>query len=121
MNTGIDLILSGHLHDTLGLYSDRAYKISTPGPLIIQAGTAISTRNRKEANSINIIVLSTCRIAIDRYEYVHHKHIFMIKKTELFVRQGKSWVQDFDRPGSSMDFQMSGTALACPVSETLRE
>ncbi len=97
INTGIDIILSGHLHDTLGFYSDRAYKLSTPGPLLIQAGTAISTRNRKEANSINIITLSTSHIALDRYEYVQHKQTFTIKKTEFFVRQGKSWIRDIDR------------------------
>ena len=97
IDTEIDLILSGHLHDTLGLYSDRAYKIATPGPLLIQAGTAISTRYRKEANSFNIITLSSNRIAIDRYEYVQGKQIFMRKKNERFVRQGKTWIRDFDK------------------------
>jgi 3',5'-cyclic AMP phosphodiesterase CpdA len=87
INTEIDLILSGHLHDTLGLYSDRAYKIATP----------ISTRCRGEANSFNIITLASNRIAIDRYEYVQGEQIFMRKKIERFVRQGKTWIRDFDK------------------------
>ena len=93
----IDLILSGHLHNTLGLYSDKTYKFSTPGPLIIQAGTAISTRHREEENSFNIISLSTGHIDIDRYEYIQDKEVFAVKKKEHFVRQSKTWIRDFDR------------------------
>jgi hypothetical protein len=100
MNTESDLILSGHLHDTLGLYSDRAYKIATPGPLLIQAGTAISTHHRKEANSFNNITLSTSHIAIDRYENVQGKQIFMAIKSEHFVRKYKMWIRDFNRAAS---------------------
>ena len=94
MDTGIDLILSGHLHDTLESYQDRAYKLSTPGPLLIQAGTAISTRQRGEKNSFNVITYAVGHIAIDRYEYVSEKQTFAIKKTEHFIRQSKAWVRD---------------------------
>ena len=97
MDTGIDLILSGHLHDTLESYQDRAYKLSTPGPLLVQAGTAISTRQRGEKNSFNIITYAAGHIDIDRYEYVSEKQIFAIKKTEHFIRQGKAWVRDIGK------------------------
>lgn len=97
MNTGIDLVLSGHLHNTLERYKDRAYKLSTPGPLLIQAGTAISTRRRKEKNSFNNITLSTNHIDVGRYEYVRDEQAFRVKKIEHFVRQGKEWIQDSDQ------------------------
>lgn len=99
-NTGIDLILSGHLHDTLGLYSGRAYKLATSGPLLIQAGTAISTRRRREKNSFNTITLFAERIVVDRYEYVQDKKKFEIRKIERFVRQRKTWMRDYDQINS---------------------
>jgi 3',5'-cyclic AMP phosphodiesterase CpdA len=94
LGAGIDLILSGHLHDTLDFYLDKAYQISTPGPILIQAGTAISTRRRKEENSFNIITLSAGHIAIDRYEYDRDKKVFAVRKVERFVQKDKIWIRD---------------------------
>jgi 3',5'-cyclic AMP phosphodiesterase CpdA len=96
LGAGIDLILSGHLHDTLDFYLDKAYQISTPGPILIQAGTAISTRRRKEENSFNIIMLSAGHITIDRYEYNRDKKVFAVKKMERFVQKDKTWMRDLD-------------------------
>lgn len=97
LGAGIDLILSGHLHDTLDFYLDQAYQISTPGPILIQAGTAISSRRRKEENSFNVIMLSAGHIIIDRYEYNQNKKVFALKKTERFVQQDKTWMREHDQ------------------------
>jgi 3',5'-cyclic AMP phosphodiesterase CpdA len=93
LDADIDIILSGHLHDTLDHYLDKAYKLSTPGPVLIQAGTAISTRRRKEENSFNVIILAASQITIERFEYARDKQIFIVKKTEHFARQGKTWIR----------------------------
>ncbi|HEX7586488.1 MAG TPA: metallophosphoesterase [Patescibacteria group bacterium] len=97
LGAGVDLILSGHLHDTLDFYLDKAYQISTPGPILIQSGTTISTRRRKEENSFNIIILTAGNITIDRYEYNQDKKVFVVKKIEHFVQKDKTWMRDPDQ------------------------
>ena len=94
--TGIDMFLSGHLHDTLTRYEDIAYKlpIKTEGPLIIQAGTAISTRRRKEGNAFNIIRIERPHIAIERYASEKGESVFTLVKTEHFIQKEKGWVRE---------------------------
>ncbi len=90
---GVDLFLSGHLHDTLERYRDRAYKLSSAGPLLIQAGTAISTRTRKEGNSFNIIRATSRTLHIERYAAHPKRRDFFIARREVFVRNNTSWVR----------------------------
>jgi 3',5'-cyclic AMP phosphodiesterase CpdA len=62
---GADLFLSGHLHAThVGHTADR-YRIAGLSALVVQAGTALSTRERGEANSYNVLRVSSRRIAIE--------------------------------------------------------
>ena len=89
----IDLFLSGHLHDTLAHRGDAPYKIDPNGSLIIQAGTAISTRRRKEGNAFNIITLDAPALQIERYMALPGAAQFSLTKTESFMRDKKSWVR----------------------------
>ncbi|MFA9262314.1 MAG: metallophosphoesterase [Undibacterium sp.] len=88
---GVDLFLSGHLHDTLERYRDRAYKLSSAGPLLIQAGTAISTRTRKEGNSFNVIRITSRTMRIERYAAHHERRDFSVVRTEEFTRNKTGW------------------------------
>jgi hypothetical protein len=49
----VDFFLSSHLHTSNVGYSATHYKIAGYSALIIQAGTATSTRRRREANACN--------------------------------------------------------------------
>jgi 3',5'-cyclic AMP phosphodiesterase CpdA len=89
----VDLFLSGHLHDTLIHEEDEIYKIATPGSLIIQAGTAISTRRRKEGNAFNIITLDSPTIHIERYMSEGKASDFSLIKTETFTRSDDGWTR----------------------------
>jgi hypothetical protein len=51
----VDLILSGHLHSSRIGSSAVQYAIAGYSALLIQAGTAISSRRRDSANSFNVI------------------------------------------------------------------
>jgi 3',5'-cyclic AMP phosphodiesterase CpdA len=51
----VDIILSGHLHLSRFSSSAARYVIEGYSALLIQAGTATSSRRREEANSFNVI------------------------------------------------------------------
>lgn len=88
----IDLFLSGHLHDTLTHEQDSLYKIDPNGSLIIQAGTAISTRRRKEGNAFNILTLDLPSIRVERYMAVGTTR-FSLARTDVFIRKTDGWVR----------------------------
>jgi 3',5'-cyclic AMP phosphodiesterase CpdA len=88
---GIDLLLSGHLHSTLADYKDTAQQLDYRRPLIIQAGTPISTRLRSEPNSFNIIIVDYPRLSIERYELDKKSLTFVVVRTEEFVRGTEEW------------------------------
>lgn len=62
--SGVDLILSGHLHLGYHLGAEVAYPSLRRSVLVAQAGTAISVRQRGEPNSYNFILLDTDTLTI---------------------------------------------------------
>ncbi|HEU5437069.1 MAG TPA: metallophosphoesterase family protein [Telluria sp.] len=88
---GVDLLLAGHLHlSHAGNTADR-YKISDFAALVVQAGTATSTRGRGEVNSFNVIRLDKERIEVDRYGWDIVKKQFSMMQTEVFMRSANVW------------------------------
>ena len=67
---GVDIFLSGHLHESHIGHTSQRYRIAGISALIIQAGTATSTRLRGgEKNSFNVLRLASRRIDVDRYAF----------------------------------------------------
>ena len=66
---GADVFLSGHLH--LGYTGDTSIRYQMEGfsALIVQAGTATSTRGRGEANSFNVIRIDPSGIEVVRMSW----------------------------------------------------
>jgi 3',5'-cyclic AMP phosphodiesterase CpdA len=88
---GVDLLLSGHLHSTLANYREGTYKLHYRGPLIIQAGTPLSTRLRMEPNSFNCLLVSYPRISVERYELDTRHPRFFLARTEQYIRGPQGW------------------------------
>jgi 3',5'-cyclic AMP phosphodiesterase CpdA len=85
--SGVDMILTGHLHSGHARASRTRYQL--PGPLMIAAGTATSTRTRDESNSWNLIRAGKTEVFIDRMHW--NGATFAVSRTEHFIRGAGGW------------------------------
>ena len=88
---GVDLLLAGHLHLSHADSTAARYPFSGYAALVIQAGTATSTRARGEVNSFNAIRLEPARVEVDRYGWNAQAARFFKVSTEAFARRGGVW------------------------------
>lgn len=88
---GADVLLSGHLHKTNTSRSADRYKIPGHSALIVQAGTATSTRARGEPNTFNSLEVTTHEIVLRRWEYSTHSKLFEEGPVERFFRTDDGW------------------------------
>ena len=63
---GVDLLLSGHLHVTHTVLTAGRYRLTGYSALVVQAGTATSTRGRGEANSFNCLRIEPGKISVEQ-------------------------------------------------------
>ena len=88
---GADILLSGHLHTTCTTHSAERYRIPGHSALIVQAGSATSTRLRGESNSFNALHVTPDEIRVDRYTWVPQKSEFLLAGSERFCRAPDGW------------------------------
>lgn len=99
-NCGADLLLAGHLHASHAGTTDARYPIDGFAALVVQAGTATSTRGRGEANSFNVIRASPAQITTERYAWEALRNSFELSTSARFIRNGKRWSRSADRADS---------------------
>jgi 3',5'-cyclic AMP phosphodiesterase CpdA len=92
---GADVFLSGHLHVGHTGETAKRYKFAGRAALVVQAGTATSTRARGEPNSFNIIRVSradtSIEILIERLEWQPAQETFATAHTDRFRRVSSGW------------------------------
>jgi 3',5'-cyclic AMP phosphodiesterase CpdA len=88
---GADLFLAGHLHVSHTTHSASRYKIKGHSALVVQAGTAASTRGRGEANSFNVIRVARPHITVERFDWQPGHADFLLASTEHFVHTEDGW------------------------------
>ncbi|MDB5916980.1 MAG: metallophosphatase [Massilia sp.] len=89
--SGVDLLLAGHLHVSRADNTAERYPFSEYAALVIQAGTATSTRGRGEVNSFNAIRVEPARVEVDRYAWDVGGARFEKVLTEAFTRSDGVW------------------------------
>lgn len=89
--TGVDILMAGHMHASHAGSTAARYQISEYAALVVQAGTATSTRGRGEVNSFNVVRVEPQRVEIDRYGWDVAGGRFAPVSTEKFVRAGAIW------------------------------
>lgn len=90
---GADVFLAGHLHVSHTSHSAQRYQIKGHSALVIQAGTATSTRGRGESNSFNLIHVDQSRITVERLEWKSEREEFAPATTEHFNHTADGWVR----------------------------
>ncbi len=90
---GADLFLSGHLH--VGFTGNTAvrYAIAGHAALIVQAGTATSTRGRGEPNSFNVIRIHHPQIEVERLTWESSACDFRRSHIQKFHRGEHGWAE----------------------------
>ena len=89
---GVDLLLAGHLH------ASRAGHVEQ-GMLVVQAGTATSTRTRTEPNAFNVLLVEPGRIEVEQHVLSGGK--FVRSASQAFCRGERGWQPSGKiRPGS---------------------
>jgi len=89
--TGVDILMAGHMHASHAGSTAARYQIAEYAALVIQAGTATSTRGRGEVNSFNVVRVEPQRVEIDRYGWDVVRGRFELVTTEKFVQAGSIW------------------------------
>jgi len=82
---GVDLVLSGHMHTSL------AAPIEGYAALVVQAGTATSTRGRGEGNSFNLLRIDRGEIEVERHGWGEDELDFRPVQTQRFTRGRSGW------------------------------
>ena len=72
------------------------YQMSEYAALVVQAGTATSTRGRGEVNSFNVVRVEHDRVEVDRYGWDVLGKTFSLMTTEKFLRIGNMWAAHTD-------------------------
>ena len=86
-----DILLSGHLHTSHAIRATERHRIQGHTALIVQAGTATSTRGRGELNSFNVLRIQRPEIAIQRYDWLSERGEFVGAEETKFVHSSSGW------------------------------
>jgi 3',5'-cyclic AMP phosphodiesterase CpdA len=90
---GADLFLAGHLHVTYSGHTAKRYNIQGHSALVVQAGTATSTRGRGEVNSFNVIRLNHPNISVERLSWNPESFSFAVVSEEHFRHSSEGWTR----------------------------
>jgi 3',5'-cyclic AMP phosphodiesterase CpdA len=90
---GADVFLAGHFHTSHITHTATRYQIKGHSALVVQAGTATSTRGRGEENSFNVVRIDRPHIAVERFEWQQRHRKFGLTTTEHFHHTADGWVR----------------------------
>lgn len=86
---GIDAFLTGHLHVSYTGHTAHRYNIAGRSAIVVEAGTATSTRLRENANAFNVLDIEPDAIVVERHEWQGSR--FAVTDTQRFRRTESGW------------------------------
>lgn len=88
---GADMFLAGHLHLGGAGKTAMRYPTGDRNAIIVQAGTATSTRGRGELNSFNIIRIDQDTVTVERLAWRAESATFVAASTDYFHNTPAGW------------------------------
>jgi len=89
----IDIILAGHIHVSRTAASAARYKITGYSALMVQAGTATSSRRRGETNAWNLIRIERPDVLIECHTWDDDRGSFALSRTDHYRLSHGGWSQ----------------------------
>lgn len=87
----VDIVLSGHLHVSQAITSETLYA-GSHAALLIQAGTAASSRRRDEKNAFNLLRIADFNVTIERLGWQNGN--FATVARQRFRRGKEGWLAE---------------------------
>lgn len=102
----VDILLAGHVHLSSAGSTSTRYKMEGYAMAFVQAGTAISDRNKGEANSFNVINTGCVddrekQVIVHRYSWVEREGRFSCTNSDEFRLGEQGWAE-FQGPGTAI-------------------
>jgi 3',5'-cyclic AMP phosphodiesterase CpdA len=88
-SAGIDVFLTGHLHASYTGHTAHRYNAGGRTAVVVEAGTATSTRLRTEANAFNVIRVGADSIAVELRTF--EERAFVLRSSQRFSRTADGW------------------------------
>lgn len=108
-SAGVDLILSGHLHQAYIGNSEEFYPKGRPPVVILHSGTTTSNRGRggeRERNTCNWIQMDDRSLVVSHYRWHHRKDRFLEHSRHWYPRQE---LEPYTLEGLDMAFREPAT------------
>lgn len=87
----VDVLMAGHHHLGSAENSATSYPYLNHASIVVQAGTATSTRQRGQTNSFNLIRIEAARIAVERFDWIPAEQQFLAAARSDFLRGEQGW------------------------------
>ncbi len=86
---GADVFLAGHFHTSHAGDTALRYRIPGFAALVVQAGTASSTRGRGEANAFNVLRIEAGAVTVE--QHVWDQKRFILDRQARFSKSAEGW------------------------------
>ena len=92
--TGVDVFLTGHLHVSYAGPTATRYKVGGRTAIVVEAGTATSTRMRGEPNAFNVLRFAPTVIVVEHLVWRSESRAFDASEVQRFLRGPEGWIAE---------------------------